>query len=46
VEDLLFYLPRRYEDRRVFTKIKDIKIGEFHSIKAKVLSSAYAFFAG
>ena len=26
VEDLLYYLPRRYEDRSKFTLIKDLKI--------------------
>ncbi|MDD5439727.1 MAG: ATP-dependent DNA helicase RecG [Candidatus Omnitrophica bacterium] len=38
VEDVLYYLPRRYEDRSRFTVIRDLKIGEYHSVRAKVLS--------
>jgi len=38
IEDLFFYLPRRYEDRSNFTLIKDLKPGEHQTIKAKVLS--------
>jgi len=39
VEDLLYYLPRRYEDRSNFTLIKDLKVGEFQTIKGGVLTS-------
>lgn len=39
VEDILYYLPRRYEDRTKFANIRNIKIGEYYSIKAKVLAS-------
>ena len=39
IEELLYYLPKRYEDRSNFTLIKDLKIGEYHSLKAKVLAS-------
>ncbi len=39
VEDILYYLPRRYEDRRVFTLIRDLKAGEFQAIKGRVLAS-------
>ena len=38
IEDLLYYLPRRYEDRSNFTLIKDLKVGEHHAIKGKVLT--------
>ena len=37
VEDLLYYLPRRYEDRSNFTLIKDLKIGEHQTVRGKVL---------
>jgi len=36
--DLLQYYPFRYEDRRNFKKIKDIKENEFCVIKAKILA--------
>ena len=36
--DLLYYLPRRYEDRSKFVPIKDLKIGEFHTIKGEVVT--------
>jgi len=39
VEDILYYLPRRYEDRRYFTLVKDVKVGEYNTIKGKVLTS-------
>ncbi len=39
VEDILYYLPRRYEDRSNFTLIKDLKVGEFQVIKGSVLAS-------
>lgn len=43
VEDLLYYLPRRYEDRSKATLIKDLKIGKYQLIKGKVLkASAYS----
>lgn len=38
VEDLLYYLPRRYEDRGKFTAIKDLKAGEYATIRASVLT--------
>lgn len=37
-EDLLHYFPFRYEDRRNFKKIKDIKENEFCVIRAKILA--------
>jgi len=36
VRDLLYYFPFRYQDRRNFKKIEDLKIDEFSSIKGKV----------
>jgi len=36
VEDILYYLPRRYEDRSNFTLIKDLKVGEFQTVKGSV----------
>ncbi|MGB2705684.1 MAG: ATP-dependent DNA helicase RecG [Candidatus Omnitrophota bacterium] len=38
VEDILYYLPRRYEDRSNFTLIKDLKVGEFQTVKGSVLT--------
>ncbi len=36
VEDLLYYFPFRYEDRRNFKKIKELKLDELSVIKGKV----------
>ncbi|MFN7137993.1 MAG: DEAD/DEAH box helicase, partial [Limisphaerales bacterium] len=36
VEDLLLHKPRRYEDRRHFKKIKEVKLGEATTIFGKV----------
>lgn len=38
VEDLLHYFPRRYEDRSKFLTISQLKLGEFQTIKARVLA--------
>lgn len=38
IEDLLYYFPRRYEDRSVFSSIKDVKEGEVYTIKAELLA--------
>jgi len=38
IEDLFYYFPRRYEDRRQFLSINQLKEGEFKTIKAKILS--------
>ena len=37
VEDLLYYFPRRYEDRTKFLPISQLKKDEMQTIKAKVL---------
>lgn len=38
VEDLLYYFPRRYEDRRQFSHISKIKPGKVETIKGEILS--------
>jgi ATP-dependent DNA helicase RecG len=38
VEDLLTYLPFRYEDRIHFTNIKDIQPGGVYTVRARVMS--------
>lgn len=38
VEDLLYFFPRRYEDRRQMTKISDIKLGQWQTVAGKVVS--------
>ncbi len=38
VEDVLYYLPSRYEDRSKFTRIRDLKIGEPQAVKGEILS--------
>jgi ATP-dependent DNA helicase RecG len=38
LEDLLNYLPFRYEDRIHFSKIKDIQPGNVYTIRARVMS--------
>src|SRR3989442_1436608 len=38
LEDLLGYLPFRYEDRVHFSKIKDIQPNATHTIRARVMS--------
>ncbi|MCA9406879.1 MAG: DNA helicase RecG, partial [Candidatus Omnitrophica bacterium] len=36
VEDLLYFFPRRYEDRRHLTPLAQVKIGEWQTISATV----------
>ena len=38
IEELLYYFPCRYEDRRNFAKISGLKEGQFYTIKAQVLT--------
>jgi len=38
VEDLLYYFPKRYEDRSNFIKISQLKEGQYYTVKAKVLA--------
>ncbi len=37
VEDLLYFFPRRYEDRRNPTPIAQLKVGEYQTVVGKVL---------
>jgi len=38
IEDALYNLPRRYEDRSNFTSISKVVIGQHHTLKGKVLT--------
>lgn len=38
LEDLLYFFPRRYEDRSAMTPIKELKVGEYHTVTGKVAS--------
>ena len=38
IEELLYYFPRRYEDRRNFAKISELKEGQVYTIRAQVLA--------
>ena len=38
VEDVLYYLPARYEDRSNFVAIKDLKIGEYQTIQGEIVT--------
>lgn len=39
IEDILYYLPSRYEDRSVVTKIRQLRIGEQQSVRGEVVST-------
>jgi len=39
VEDLLYYLPFRYEDRIHFTRIGDLQLGQLACVEAEVLTA-------
>jgi len=39
IKDLLFFFPRRYEDRTQFTSIKKIIPGHYATIKGKILAA-------
>ncbi|MDD6043486.1 MAG: ATP-dependent DNA helicase RecG [Eubacteriaceae bacterium] len=41
LEDLLYMFPRKYEDRRNTTRIKDIQSGKDYLISGKILSRRY-----
>jgi len=45
VEDLLYYLPFRYEDRTRFSKIREIQPGGTHTVLAEVVSGGLVRFA-
>ena len=38
VEDLLYFFPRRYEDRRNLTPIAQLKVGDWQTVSGKILS--------
>ena len=38
IEELLYYFPRRYEDRTNFSNISELKEGEIYTIKTQVLA--------
>jgi len=38
IEDLLYYFPKRYEDRSNFLNISQLKEGKYYTVKAKVLA--------
>ena len=38
IEELLYYFPRRYEDRTNFAKINQLKEGQVYTIKVEVLA--------
>ncbi len=38
VEDVLYYLPMRYEDRSNFISIKDLKVGERQTIQGEIVT--------
>ncbi len=38
IEDLLYFFPRRYEDRRNIIKLAQIKIGEWQTVTGKVVT--------
>ena len=37
IEDLLYYFPRRYEDRTVITGISSLTPGEYQTVRAKII---------
>lgn len=39
VADLLYLSPRRYEDRKNFTPIRYLRVGEFATVRAKIVAS-------
>lgn len=38
VEDLLYFFPRRYEDRREITALSQVKLGEWQTVQGRVLT--------
>ncbi len=39
LEDLMYFFPRRYEDRTVMSKIKDVRVGEWQTVVGRVLKN-------
>jgi ATP-dependent DNA helicase RecG len=46
VEDALYFLPRKYEDRRVIKKISEIGVGKVETILGEVLLAETVFYRG
>jgi ATP-dependent DNA helicase RecG len=46
IEDALYFLPRRYEDRRVIKKISQIEVGKVETVLAHVLLAGTVFYKG
>ncbi len=46
IEDALYFLPRRYEDRRVIKKISGIQVGKVETVLAEVLLAGTVFYKG
>ena len=46
IEDALYYLPRRYEDRRFIKKISEIAVGRVETVLAEVLLTGTVFYRG
>jgi len=44
VEDLLFFLPRTYEDRREITKINRLEMGKIQTAVGNVISCRYRYY--
>lgn len=40
IEDLLYFFPRRYEDRRNLTPIAKLKVGEWYTVSGKILAKS------
>ncbi|MBI4974416.1 MAG: ATP-dependent DNA helicase RecG [Candidatus Omnitrophica bacterium] len=38
VEDILYYLPTRYDDRSRFTSIKELKVGEHQTVQGEIIT--------
>lgn len=39
VEDVLYYLPARYEDRSVVTPVRNLKVGESQTVRGEIISA-------
>src|SRR4030043_694418 len=44
VEDLLFFLPRTYEDRREIKKINRLEVGKIQSVAGSVAAAQYRYY--
>jgi ATP-dependent DNA helicase RecG len=46
IEDALYFLPRRYEDRRVIKKISEIQVGTVETVLAEVVLAGAVSYKG